>query len=158
MTALRWRASTVGYFGSSADWPALVRVDGPCSCGRPLFEFPACSAPTSKLANSRSVEAFLNVRFAGTDCSLMTPALRVRSVPACRLDELTCTDAAALFLENYRREFGFVLAHAALVVDDLRVRAVGRSGVCRPAVVSEAQGPPVVSDACVRFQSFFKMS
>lgn len=91
------------------------------------------------------VEAYLNIRFAGTDCNLMTPASRTRQIAATQLDTLTCTDSAALFLENYRREFGFVLATAALIVDDLRVRAIGRSGVCRPRMAGKHRGPPVAA-------------
>ena len=34
---------------------------------------------------------------------------------------------AEAFVSNYRREYGFELLHRSILVDDVRVRAVGRS-------------------------------
>lgn len=56
----------------------------------------------------------LNCRFDGTDTALMTPK------PA------SSEDFKPAFVEQYKREFGFVL-EKPVIVDDVRVKGVGRS-------------------------------
>ncbi|CAM9536473.1 unnamed protein product [Pylaiella littoralis] len=86
-------------------------------------------------------QAYLNLRFQGTDTALMTPA----SGPPHKAPEPGSGggsgggggggsggehgggDTLQSFFGQYRREFGFVLEGRAVVVDDVRVRAVGRS-------------------------------
>lgn len=58
---------------------------------------------------------FLNMRFVGTDTALMVPGE----------DDLGAY--VARFLDMYAREFGFVLRGRAICIDDVRVRASGRS-------------------------------
>eukprot|EP00752_Nemacystus_decipiens_P005177 g4697.t1 len=88
-------------------------------------------------------QAYLNLRFHGTDTALMTPA----SPPPHKAPEPgggsggSGDDALQSFLEQYRREFGFVLEGRAVVVDDVRVRAVGRSPPAhRPTVAAAPAG------------------
>lgn len=57
--------------------------------------------------NQVSASRFLNLRFHGTDVALM--------VAADAMDSYENT-----FLEQYRREFGFVLEDRNIVVDDVR--------------------------------------
>jgi len=57
---------------------------------------------------------FLNLRYEGTDVPVMTE---------CPEDG----NYANAFSSTYRREFGFVLSDRSIVVDDVRVRAVGHS-------------------------------
>lgn len=61
-----------------------------------------------------SCTQYLNCRYAGTDTSIMT------SLPAGRVGQY-----AQVFVENYKREYGFELEGRAILLDDVRVRAVG---------------------------------
>lgn len=64
------------------------------------------------------LEPFLHMRYDGTDCALMcTPAFG-----ALKFDEFLNT-----FLERYKSEFGFTIQGRDIVVDDIRVRGVGKS-------------------------------
>ena len=60
---------------------------------------------------------FLNLRFLGTDTSFMTHA----SLPF----DINATLSA--FEQRYKREFGFVLTNKKVVVDDIRIRAIGKA-------------------------------
>ena len=66
------------------------------------------------------VDSFLNLRYQGTDCAIMTPHVVAAGGGK---------DIRAVFMENYKREFGFVLSDRELIVDDLRVRAHGLSDI-----------------------------
>ncbi|WFD36349.1 5-oxoprolinase (ATP-hydrolyzing) [Malassezia cuniculi] len=61
------------------------------------------------------VDVLLNMRYDGTDTALMT------AKPA------DSWDVESAFVATYRREFGFVLTGRDILVDDVRVRAVGRT-------------------------------
>ena len=65
-----------------------------------------------------SFTCYLNLRYQGTDTALMVaaPDLNVKDF-----------DFAGNFAELYQQEFGFTLEQRAIVVDDLRVRAVAYS-------------------------------
>lgn len=92
-----------------------------------------------------TVERFLNLRFAGTDCALMT------SLAAGAGDD----DYGAAFEANYRREFGFSLQGRAVHVDDLRVRATGKCHpAARPQVPAASPGevPAAVGTGSVYFE------
>ncbi|XP_011204171.2 5-oxoprolinase [Bactrocera dorsalis] len=71
------------------------------------------------------LEPFLHLRYDGTDCALMcAPATTSR-----KEDALLASygDFIATFLQRYRTEFGFVLQNRAIVVDDIRVRGLGKN-------------------------------
>lgn len=71
-------------------------------------------------------EVFLHMRYDGTDTALMT------------LKPHDSWDLESVFLQTYRQEFGFVLENRAMIVDDVRVKAVGRSfDSLSPSVLSE---------------------
>uniref|UniRef100_A0A452V663 5-oxoprolinase, ATP-hydrolysing n=1 Tax=Ursus maritimus TaxID=29073 RepID=A0A452V663_URSMA len=85
-----------------------------------------------------STESFLHLRYQGTDCALMVSAHRhpatARSPRA--------GDFGAAFVERYMREFGFVIPERPVVVDDVRVRGTGRSGLRLEDVPRAQTGPP----------------
>lgn len=59
---------------------------------------------------------YLNCRYQGTDTVIMTS-----------LDENSELSYEDIFKRNYRREYGFELLGRSILVDDLRVRATGKS-------------------------------
>jgi len=65
-----------------------------------------------------SFTCYLNLRYQGTDTALMVAA------PDLNIKDF---DFAGNFAELYQQEFGFTLEQRAIVVDDLRVRAVAHS-------------------------------
>lgn len=76
------------------------------------------------------VEVFLNLRYQGTDTAMMTLQ------PAEGSWEF---DKA--FVAQYQQEFGFTLPDRAIVVDDVRVRGIGKSFTVAPrSVYEEAEG------------------
>lgn len=58
-------------------------------------------------------EQYLHMRYEGTDCALM-------------ISRPKFGDYLASFLERYKTEFGFVIAAKNVIVDDVRVRGVGK--------------------------------
>jgi 5-oxoprolinase (ATP-hydrolysing) len=75
-----------------------------------------------------SSTAFLNLRYKGTDTAMMI------SRPA-------DGDYARVLAETYQREFGFDLSTRPILIDDLRVRAVGRTGRLQQMQIQPAHGP-----------------
>ncbi|RUM35406.1 MAG: 5-oxoprolinase [Desulfobulbus sp.] len=79
---------------------------------------------------------YLNLRYRGTDTALMIEQSEERGF-------------GESFVARYRREFGFVLEEREILVDDYRVRAVGRgAGLVRhriPVAVGEPEKERVVS-------------
>ncbi len=80
---------------------------------------------------------YLNLRYRGTDTALM-------------ILEPPQGDYAAEFRIQYRREFGFELANREILVDDVRVRAIGRSSRLKAITIpSKAEStPPVAETSC----------
>ena len=71
-------------------------------------------------------QAFLNLRYEGTDSAVMTPlAPEARAPQPVKTGEVHSFESS--FVASYKREFGFVLTGRKILVDDLRVRAVGRN-------------------------------
>ncbi|CAM9888842.1 unnamed protein product, partial [Phaeothamnion confervicola] len=94
-------------------------------------------------ASAVSCERFLNMRFSGTDTTLMISGGKSHNSDGGGGGATGCSgsagggdaDAEILgadfrtgFLEQYRREFGFVLEGRNILVDDVRIRGVGHSG------------------------------
>ncbi len=71
------------------------------------------------------VRRYLNLRYQGTDTAMM-------------IEEPEDGDFAAAFCRIHRREFGFVLQGRPILVDDLRVRAIGRSRDIRRQTIARA--------------------
>jgi 5-oxoprolinase (ATP-hydrolysing) len=72
---------------------------------------------------------YLNLRYQGTDTAIMIPE------PADR-------DFAAALRAVYRREFGFDLLDRKILIDDLRVRARGRTAGLRQLPIDDASALP----------------
>ncbi|XP_064910786.1 5-oxoprolinase isoform X2 [Columba livia] len=70
-------------------------------------------------------EGFLHLRYEGTDCALMCSAKgHPPTDRSCRAG-----DFLAAFTSRYQAEFGFTIPGRAVLVDDVRVRGTGSSGV-----------------------------
>ena len=69
------------------------------------------------------VQRFMNLRYDGTDVPIMTPC---ESHDSCEEEFKRC----------YEREFGFLISGRKIVVDDVRVRAVGQHGALSQHEVS----------------------
>jgi 5-oxoprolinase (ATP-hydrolysing) len=80
-------------------------------------------------APDMNATAYLNLRYEGTDTAMMIPS------PA---DD----DYPRRFSDIYRREFGFDLSGRAIMVDDIRVRARGKTANLRSLTIPTADGTP----------------
>ena len=72
-----------------------------------------------------SFEVYLNMRYQGTDTSLMI------------IKPKDDWDFGKKFIEDHENEFGFTLPEREIVVDDLRVRAIGKSDQKQEKTVDE---------------------
>lgn len=63
-----------------------------------------------------ATEVYLNLRYDGTDCALMTLQPKIDN-----------WDFESAFFELYTQEFGFVLTGRDIIVDDIRVRGIGKT-------------------------------
>ena len=77
-------------------------------------------------------EPFLHMRYEGTDCALMCSGASNNG------------DFMTTFLDRYKTEFGFVLQNREVLVDDIRVRGTGSSGIDLGPEISPADSDPVV--------------
>uniref|UniRef100_A0A8D3BLT0 5-oxoprolinase, ATP-hydrolysing n=1 Tax=Scophthalmus maximus TaxID=52904 RepID=A0A8D3BLT0_SCOMX len=74
---------------------------------------------------SVTTEVFLHLRYKGTDCALMVTAAGSPSdAQSCRAG-----DFRSAFTKRYLKEFGFTIPDRAIMVDDIRVRGCGISGI-----------------------------
>nr|XP_040023452.1 5-oxoprolinase isoform X1 [Gasterosteus aculeatus aculeatus] len=93
-----------------------------------------------------TTEVFLHLRYKGTDCALMVTAA---GYPA---DAKSCLagDFRGAFTERYLKEFGFTIPDRAIIVDDIRVRGCGKSGIKSVFKTKTAlgQGKPVKMTKC----------
>eukprot|EP00795_Rhopilema_esculentum_P001663 gene1663-16138_t len=94
-----------------------------------------------------SCEPFLHMRYEKTDCALMCSASEIKIDYAFDLQKEECGkhgDFKTSFLKRYQMEFGFVIPDRPIIVDDIRVRATGRSNIQIEKNVPEATSPPRV--------------
>ncbi|KAM6125760.1 LOW QUALITY PROTEIN: 5-oxoprolinase [Pterocles gutturalis] len=85
-------------------------------------------------------EAFLHLRYEGTDCALMCSAKGHPATPqSCRTG-----DFLAAFTQRYRTEFGFTLPGRQVLVDDVRVRGTASSGETPETPLTPSGKPPPV--------------
>lgn len=78
------------------------------------------------------LENYLHLRYDGTDCALMCAS------KSNRYEEFLNT-----FLQRYNSEFGFVIQGRGIVVDDVRVRGVGKSYIDTEDERPRSNAPPV---------------
>lgn len=72
---------------------------------------------------------YLNMRYQGTDTPLM-------------IEEAPDDDFAGAFKRAYQREFGFELHGRDILVDDLRVRSIGKASKLKSFPIAKADTPP----------------
>ncbi|KAL0277618.1 UNVERIFIED_CONTAM: hypothetical protein PYX00_004848 [Menopon gallinae] len=84
-------------------------------------------------------EPYLHMRYDGTDCALMCLPQKDTSGTGTKHGDFLAT-----FLERYQREFGFVLEKKKILVDDVRVRGIGKAIVDLEEEIPQAVNPPVV--------------
>uniref|UniRef100_A0A8C5BER5 5-oxoprolinase, ATP-hydrolysing n=1 Tax=Gadus morhua TaxID=8049 RepID=A0A8C5BER5_GADMO len=76
-------------------------------------------------SRSINMEVFLHLRYQGTDCALMVSADGYPgNAQSCRSG-----DFRSGFTKRYLKEFGFTIPDRAIMVDDIRVRGSGKSGI-----------------------------
>lgn len=75
------------------------------------------------------IYSYLNCRYSGTDTSIMV------------LIDNDCdsNDINTRFVANYKREYGFDLVNRSILVDDLRIRAVGKNTHVLQDIASEIE-------------------
>ncbi|KAI9306007.1 Hydantoinase B/oxoprolinase-domain-containing protein [Cunninghamella echinulata] len=71
--------------------------------------------------SSIATETYLNLRYEGTDCALMTLK------PHNDDNDQSSWDFKSAFTQLYKHEFGFSLSDRAIVVDDIRIRGIGKT-------------------------------
>jgi len=72
------------------------------------------------------VTHYLNLRYDGTDVAIMCTTTSTSKEVEAESTESTSSSWTQSFLETYQREFGFLLENRKILVDDLRVRGVGK--------------------------------
>ncbi|XP_050396145.1 5-oxoprolinase isoform X1 [Patella vulgata] len=85
-------------------------------------------------------QVFLHLRYDRTDCALMVNA---DSYPATS-DSSKYGDFRSAFIQRYQTEFGFVLVNRCIMVDDVRVRGVGKSTAASNQNIPSYTAPPTV--------------
>ncbi|XP_076766282.1 5-oxoprolinase isoform X2 [Xylocopa sonorina] len=82
-------------------------------------------------------EPFLHLRYHGTDCALMcTPAQNTGNKGTKHGDFLTT------FLQRYQTEFGFTMPDRKILVNDVRVRGVGKTDIEEDPILPFSDEPP----------------
>ncbi|XP_058262915.1 5-oxoprolinase isoform X1 [Hemibagrus wyckioides] len=88
-----------------------------------------------------TMEVFLHMRYKGTDCALMISA---SDAPA-HTQSCCSGDFRTAFTARYMKEFGFTIADRPIMVDDIRVRGSGKSGIRTTATAQTGSQPPKVT-------------
>uniref|UniRef100_A0A1A9WNB0 5-oxoprolinase n=1 Tax=Glossina brevipalpis TaxID=37001 RepID=A0A1A9WNB0_9MUSC len=81
-----------------------------------------------------NLEPYLHLRYDGTDGALMCTPSKKSSNGAKWLDAYQET-----FLERYRAEYGFILENRRIIVDDVRVRGLGKTSAPPEKKITEAK-------------------
>ncbi|KAL7735709.1 hypothetical protein ACLKA6_019966 [Drosophila palustris] len=88
------------------------------------------------------LQPFLHLRYEGTDGALMcAPAAATGGLESSSSLASAYGDFHATFLERYRTEFGFVLQNRRIIVDDIRIRGLGKNETPPEAQVNAAPEP-----------------
>nr|XP_031842230.1 5-oxoprolinase [Nomia melanderi] len=86
------------------------------------------------------IQPFLHLRYQGTDCALMCPPNRKGN----ENKGMKHGDFLTTFLERYQTEFGFTMPNRKILVNDVRVRGVGKTDVEEDPILSSSEEPPKV--------------
>ncbi|CAH2097807.1 unnamed protein product [Euphydryas editha] len=98
------------------------------------------------------VEPYLHLRYAGTDCALMVaPSNKVSQA-------MKHGDFYAAFVNRYKNEFGFTLSGRDVLVDDVRVRGIGKSAIAEEKALPSGKGvkPSVEKTVKVYFEGGYQ--
>ncbi|XP_076111400.1 5-oxoprolinase-like isoform X2 [Mytilus galloprovincialis] len=87
-------------------------------------------------SNQIAHTVFLHMRYDRTDCALM-----VTSKPS-PTSAFSHGDFLAAFQNRYNTEFGFTLPDRPIIVDDIRIRGVGKAMHETEQLIEKADGPP----------------
>ncbi|XP_041823579.1 5-oxoprolinase [Melanotaenia boesemani] len=93
-----------------------------------------------------TTEVFLHLRYEGTDCALMvTTAGYPSNAESCQAG-----DFRRAFTKRYLKEFGFTIPDRPIMVDDIRVRGCGKSGIksVHKPKMGQKQAKPVTMTKC----------
>lgn len=101
-----------------------------------------------------TVEVFLNMRYEGTDCAMMTPPHAVKHMPLAQAAQLKVSLFLESFSHMYMREFGFVIPDRKILVDDVRVRVTAHGKASTRVELTNGDGsvPPVLETSPVYFE------
>ncbi|CAF4873371.1 unnamed protein product [Pieris macdunnoughi] len=83
------------------------------------------------------LEPYLHLRYSGTDCALMVSPSTGDSPHTTRHGDFYTS-----FINRYKKEFGFTLTERDVLVDDVRVRGIGRSQVLEENAPPNGKGTP----------------
>ncbi|CAH2286095.1 5-oxoprolinase [Pelobates cultripes] len=98
-------------------------------------------------------EPFLHLRYEGTDCSLMCSS---KGYPA-TADSCRVGDFRKAFCYRYMTEFGFTIPSRNIVVDDIRVRGTGSTGIrCESCIKPSGQPARVETVTKCYFEDGYK--
>ncbi|XP_015172875.1 PREDICTED: 5-oxoprolinase isoform X1 [Polistes dominula] len=84
------------------------------------------------------IESFLHLRYEGTDCALMCTAKLNSEYSS---ESPKHGDFLATFLERYQTEFGFTMPNRKILVNDIRVRGIGRTTITEDTTSSPFSTP-----------------
>ncbi|XP_045523846.1 5-oxoprolinase isoform X2 [Pieris brassicae] len=98
------------------------------------------------------LEPYLHLRYSGTDCALMVSPSTGDSPHTTRHGDFYTS-----FINRYKKEFGFTLSERDVLVDDVRVRGIGRSQVLEENAPPSGKGaPPVEKSVKVYFEGGYQ--
>nr|CAH7742195.1 unnamed protein product [Callosobruchus chinensis] len=83
------------------------------------------------------LEPYLHMRYDGTDCALMCSPSKQAGDQATKHGNFLKP-----FIERYKSEFGFTIQHRNIIVDDIRVRGIGKSDVEEETLVEVSTDEP----------------
>uniref|UniRef100_A0AAQ5YX05 5-oxoprolinase, ATP-hydrolysing n=1 Tax=Amphiprion ocellaris TaxID=80972 RepID=A0AAQ5YX05_AMPOC len=108
-----------------------------------------CARGFTRSDGQITTEVFLHLRYEGTDCALMVTADGYPSNnQSCRAG-----DFRSAFTKRYLKEFGFTIPDRPIMVDDIRVRGCGKSGI--KSVYKTKMGH---RDVCICVANVFTLS
>ncbi|RZF46443.1 hypothetical protein LSTR_LSTR012518 [Laodelphax striatellus] len=86
-------------------------------------------------------ESYLHLRYEGTDCALMVSPSKSKNDSN---EGPEHGDFKSAFLEKYQLEFGFTIPNREIVIDDIRIRSVGKTNLESDSSIEDATGLPIV--------------
>lgn len=82
--------------------------------------------------NKIVLEPYMHMRYDGTDCALMIQP-KVEPNQAVKYN-----DYYTSFIERYKSEFGFMIHNRVIIIDDIRIRGIGKSDIEKDDINKDA--------------------